>query len=216
VYQVLQEVAAKNSKMRDGAIDMRGWGIIKNKMNRLYVRLTNLPCHVVVVSRLKDQYETQGSDLVRVGVKPDSEKSTPYLFDVVLRLENGKKGRIAVVEKDRSGTLGTTVENPDFAALAHIANQHATGTPVITKPEEEYAADDAQKMSDEFNPHWSKDADTRKNFWRWAKNDMRLTEEEVHEAMEVEHLEEFTGNKAEAMQAIKAYAAEKWSSTEAA
>lgn len=212
VYQVLQEAAARNSKARDGAIDMRGWGIIKTRMNRLYVRLTNLPIHVVVTSRLKEAYEQSGSDLVRAGVKPDSEKSTPYLFDIVLRLENNGKGRRALVEKDRSGTLGSEVKSISFANLAAIADAHAEGATIIERTEEEYAAKDAEQMARELNPHWIDREDARKAFWRYTKEELGLTESQAHLALSVAHIREFTGDMAAAKERLDLYADSLWNS----
>ena len=214
VYQVLQEAAAKNSKTRDGGIDMRGWGVIKTRMNRLYVRLTNLPVHVVVTSRLKESYEQSGSDLVRAGVKPDSEKSTPYLFDIVLRMEKAGRAYRAVVEKDRSNTLGSMVENVSYANLAPIADAHTQGVVIVDQPEDFFAQQDAVSLGRELNgnnypefvdKHWTEAQDWKK-FYIYCTKDLGLTHDEVHEALEVESAKDFTGSKKGALDRLTAYA----------
>jgi len=53
--------------------------------------------------------------------------------------------------------------------------------------------------------HWIKDPYARKRFWAWAKGDRGMNEAEVHEALGVEHVEEFAGDKAAARAAINDY-----------
>jgi hypothetical protein len=50
-------------------------------------------------------------------------------------------------------------------------------------------------------PHWIKDDATRKRFWAWTDG-QTLTRDQVHEALGVEHIEDYEGTKADAMKAI--------------
>jgi phage nucleotide-binding protein len=212
VWQVLQEsaVVRNERKGQDGALTFRDWGVIKNKINRLYVRLTNMPIHVVVTSRLKEEYATKGNDMVKVGVKPDSERSTQYLFDIVLRLTRTKDGKHqAIVEKDRSSTLPPTVDNINYSYLAPIALAHNTGQEVEHVTDAEVAEEEADHFDEEQQPvntpHWT-ETQNWKTFWTYTKNNLRLTDDEVHEALEVEHVKEFAGSKDEAFTLLKNYA----------
>jgi hypothetical protein len=146
LYQVLQEAAERRSAAGDGAIDGRGWGEIRRMLNALYVRLLNLPLHVVIVARQKDLYDRDGSDLLRVGVGPDSDRQAPYLFDVVLRFEHTNGQRCAVVEKDRSGTLPGMIENISFADLRPIAEAHTEGVIVYHATDADAATSWAEAM----------------------------------------------------------------------
>lgn len=54
--------------------------------------------------------------------------------------------------------------------------------------------------------HWMEDDSTRKRFWAYAKGDLGLTEDEVHEALSVESTKDFDGDKDMARAMLKAYA----------
>lgn len=202
IYQVLQEARAINSK--DGALTYRDWGVIKSKMNRLYVRLTNMPVHVVVTSRQKDEYSTNGKDLIKIGVKPDSERATPYLFDINLRLYKAGGSYAADVTKDRSGSLPDTILNPSYALLSEIAANHANGKTRPEIPDDDVAAQEAAQMARE--EHWTATQNWGK-FWGYVEGKLGLSREQAHEALGVTSAIQFAGTKDEAMAALQAYAA---------
>ncbi len=156
VWQVLQEAAqiknerrVKEGKLKDPSLTYRDWGVVKARVNRLYVRLTNLPVHVVVIARNKDVFQKQGDDMVKIGDKPDSEKSTPYHFDVILRMVHDKQGFYAVVEKDRSSVLPASVDSITYAALDPIAARYENGEPVQAVSETDAAEEEAAQMGAE-------------------------------------------------------------------
>lgn len=136
IYDTLQEAAHKARVVKATAkaerfgqaedfdpgnvdLEMLDWGRIKRLYKGLMTRLVNLPCHVVVTARQKDLTERKGSEMVKVGVGPEAEKSTPYAFDVVLRLAFADGKRTAYVEKDRTGLLaaGATIPDPTWDGL---------------------------------------------------------------------------------------------------
>ena len=134
LYETLQDAAqVKRADMRrnpDADLEMLDWQRIKRAYKTLMTDLVNLPIHVIVTARERDDEERRGNDRVKVGVRPDAEKSTPYYFDVIVRLTAKDGKRAAVVEKDRTGTLSPTVEAPTFAKLfgkAIKAGAGATG-----------------------------------------------------------------------------------------
>ena len=47
-------------------------------------------------------------------------------------------------------------------------------------------------------PHWIDDDATRKRFWAYVKDDLGLTEEQVHTGLNVAHMRDFLGTKKEA------------------
>jgi phage recombination protein Bet len=57
--------------------------------------------------------------------------------------------------------------------------------------------------------HWIKDKASRGKFWKYTKETLGLTRDEVHEALEVEHVENYTKGKDTAFAELKEYAAEK-------
>lgn len=128
LYEVLQEAAQKRRadirRNADADLEMLDWSRIKSAYKRLMNDLVNLDLHVIVTAREADLREERvgqngRKELVKIGVRPEAEKSTPYYFDTVLRLQPMRGGREAVVEKDRTGVLdlGAAVANPSFDAL---------------------------------------------------------------------------------------------------
>ncbi len=106
-YQVLQLAAEQNRSyvQADGTISQRGWGWIKRETMRLYNRLLNLDCHVVVTAREATIYDDDTNKAI--ATKGEAHKMTPYLFDITLELVKDIKSgqRYANVIKDRSGIL---------------------------------------------------------------------------------------------------------------
>ena len=123
IYETLQDAAQIKRAARrqdpDADLEMLDWQRIKRSYKALMTELVNLPVHVIVVAREKDETERKGSESIKVGVKPDAEKGTAYFFDTVVRLVPSEGGREAVVLKDRTGThaLNARLENPTFQAL---------------------------------------------------------------------------------------------------
>jgi hypothetical protein len=124
LYETLQDAAqVRRSQKRndpDADLEQLDWQQIKRAYKRLMTDLVNLPLHVVVVAREREDTERRGRESVHIGWKPDAEKSTGYYFDTIVRLVPGKAGgREAIVEKDRTGTheLAARLDGPTFAKL---------------------------------------------------------------------------------------------------
>jgi hypothetical protein len=103
-------------------------------------KLLNLPLHVVLTGRQKDEYDVRASgEMIKVGVKLDAEKSTPYLTDIRFKLVVEGKKRLAIIEKDRTGLydVGQVIENPTFHSFAPAIN--GKGKRVVTHQLEEEA-----------------------------------------------------------------------------
>lgn len=110
----------------------RDWGQMKRFYSMLMTKLVNLPMHIVIVGRMKDEYEIndRSGEMTKKGVKLDAEKSTPYLPDIVFRFEIDNKGnRIAVFEKDRSGhfQVGSKHENLSYESFRPLIEQISKG-----------------------------------------------------------------------------------------
>ena len=128
LYETLQDAAQeRRSEVRKSAeadLEMLDWQRIKRAYKRLMTDLVNLPVHVVVTARETDLTEERvrpngRTERVKIGHKPDAEKSTSYYFDTAIRLVPAAKGREAVIEKDRTGThaLNARILNPTFHGL---------------------------------------------------------------------------------------------------
>lgn len=213
--QMMAEARAKRNRRdpNEAVLTPRDWGMVKRRVNALYTRLVNMPCHVVVVGRIKDVNETRGNEVVKVGEKPDAEKSTEYLFDVVIKLtvENGK--RIGIVEKDRSGQLqGKRIQDPTFAVFSTILDATKEGA-VIEHTNPDAAAETlAKELEKEAGqppepraPHWIDDQNVRRRFWAWTRNTLGLTDDEVHTALGVDHIPDYPGTMQDAKTVIEAW-----------
>ena len=143
-----------NGKANLDSIDLTfsDWGDIKRKYNTLLTRLCNLDVNVILIGRIKDEYEIKNvnghMELTKIGVKMNAEKDTPYTLDILFRLECEKDGRrFAIFEKDRSGTFptGFRLENPSFKDFKGILDKHNKGE-VASKQsiDEEESSKDAQ------------------------------------------------------------------------
>ena len=121
LYETLQDAAqVRRGRVRNDAeaeLEMLDWTAIKRAYKALMTDIINLPMHVIVTARERDETVKQGREFVKIGVKPDAEKSTPYYFDTIIRLTANRDRRAAVVEKDRTGTLPAEVAAPSFAKL---------------------------------------------------------------------------------------------------
>lgn len=161
LYETLQDAAQgrraqlKNNSEAD--LEMLDWQRIKRAYKRLMTDLVNLPMHVVVTAREADQTEERtGSngrkERVKIGFKPDAEKSTPYYFDSLIRLVPAAKGREAIAEKDRTGihALNARIASPSFDKLfAKVVGGEGTAERSVQSDDEAARIDAATTMSSE-------------------------------------------------------------------
>lgn len=139
------------------------WGQLKRFYSLLMTKLVNLPMHIILTSRLKDEYEINGSEMTKIGVKPEAEKSTPYVTDIRFRLEVDKGGnRVAIFEKDRTGHFdrGTRIQNPSFETFKSLMEENVQSD---QKPQAMHQSenDAAQKDAEFFRQQQGPDADER-------------------------------------------------------
>jgi hypothetical protein len=158
LYETLQEAAQMKRAGRrndpDADLEMLDWQRIKRSYKRLMTDLVNLPVHVIVTAREKELTEGKGDQQRHIGWGPDAEKSTGYYFDTVLRLVNGKDGREAVVDKDRTGTHGLSqrIANATFKSLfdkAIRAGKDDTGERALQSDEEAARTDSETTFADQ-------------------------------------------------------------------
>jgi hypothetical protein len=161
LYETLQDAAqhrrAEVRKDTEADLEMLDWQRIKRAYKRLMTDLVNLPVHVIVTARESELTEERSNgrgrtERVRIGWKPDAEKSTAYYFDTVLRLVPNAKGREAIAEKDRTGThaLNARIANATFAKLFDKATGvEGTAERSLQSDDEAARIDAATTMSSE-------------------------------------------------------------------
>jgi len=132
-YQVNKIAAAE----RSGDMTYRSWAKVNGRMNALYTALTGLPVHVVVIAREAVEYEGEGTNLRKVGLKPDADKNLAYMMDFVVRLTDDHRG---IVEKSRGATLGEDqrLAQVNWSVFAPLADLYvaAPAAPVLKSDDE--------------------------------------------------------------------------------
>jgi hypothetical protein len=125
VFYDVQKAAAEQTS-KSGALGYREWSQINTRMKRVYNSLTNLPVHVIVLARESAEYASKGSNLEKVGTKPDSDKAIDYIFDFVLRMDTDHS---AEVRKTRGITLGKNgrLDKVDWSVFEPVSNAFVDG-----------------------------------------------------------------------------------------
>lgn len=155
-YDMLREAIAKTGK--GGEMGFREWSKLNTRMKNAYSKLTNLPVHVVVIAREATEYETVNGELRKTGTKPDGDKSMPYNFDVVIRMNEDHSG---TVKKSRAHQLGENgrLQTVNWSVFEPIANAHVQGDTVTQQSEEDVIEETADAIWDDdamtaFTEHW--------------------------------------------------------------
>jgi hypothetical protein len=151
IWETLQDAAAlARQKKRNSAdevdLELLDWSKLKRLYKSLLTDIVNLPMNVIVTAREKDELEKRGSDLVKVGYKPDAEKGTVYAFDSVIRLVATPEGRNAIILKDRTGSTAKVIENPTFATLFPFVGKESAGVERVTIDEQAAAETDETEV----------------------------------------------------------------------
>lgn len=198
-YKVQREATAKTNKRGD--MGFREWGKLNMRMSSLYTRLTNLPCHVLVVAREATEYEGAGDEMRKVGVKPDSDKDMVYIFDFVVHMQADHSGRVI---KSRGADLGEgqRLKTVNWAAFESFAQAYASGQQPAQMTEDESAVAagaEAETRRDEFQ-----DQDAVKAFVKgWQERGATI--QDILMALQVDRLSQWTLGASEAHKAVRAY-----------
>ena len=105
----LRRNKGKGNKEEYYDLQPRDWAQIKSEFKSFLRSLLSLDMNVICTSRVKDLYSEEVM-LKKIGETFDCDRSLPYLFDTVVRLDKIEGRHIARVEKDRTGLLPPTFE----------------------------------------------------------------------------------------------------------
>lgn len=143
-YDVEKQALTKSSKNQ--RMDMQGWTKLNNRMKSVYNRLTNLPVHVIIIAREAIEYEGEGLNLKKVGFKPDSDKSLPYLVDFSIRVLPNHSG---VIDKSRGYEFGKNgkINKVQWEAFEPVANQFLDGDVIQHQSEDQASETEANQLS---------------------------------------------------------------------
>lgn len=106
--------AYSGPRTRDGGLPIQAWGKIKRPYKELMTLLINLPIHVIICGRQKNEYEDDEQGKMRkVGTTMRAEGDTghePHILIHAERLRSPQQGISLFFEKDRTSILsGRTV-----------------------------------------------------------------------------------------------------------
>ncbi len=165
------------------------WSKGTPKQRMLIDAILAFPGHVIATMRSKTEWATERDERsgknkpVRIGLAPEQGKGIEYEFDMLMELS---PEHVASVTKDRTGRYQDKS---------------------IDKPGEDLGKALAAWLADAPEPaHWIEDPEGRRRFWAWAKGDLHLSEEEVHQALGAKSVKEFAGDKSAAVKLLKAFA----------
>jgi hypothetical protein len=106
----------------------KDWMAIKADWRELLRKLIALDMHVIVTARAKAQYADTGF-MRAIGTTFDSEKTLPYVFDIVLHQYRDSDGRfLAEVVKDRTGQLPTGPFEPEIDIFRSLLSMQGPST----------------------------------------------------------------------------------------
>lgn len=197
LYDVLKEATSKLSK--SGDMGYREWGKVNGRMKALYNSLTNLPVHVIVISRESTEYETVGSELRKTGVKPDADKNIAYLFDFHIRMKPNHSGEVL---KSRGVVLGNNGVLPqvNWGAFEPIANAFRDGEQRSEQSDEEAAEQERTAML-------AKEFQDRKTVEAFCSDWQRqsVSNGDLLKALNVKKLSDWTGGVEAANAAVRTY-----------
>jgi len=158
--------------------------------------------HVIATMRTKTEWMTEEDPRtgktkpVRVGLAPEQGKGIEYEFDLLMELT---VDHIGTVIKDRTGKYqDAVIEQPGEDLGQSLSAWLGTGS--MPEPKPEIKDEDVQ-------PHWIEDAQTRTKFWA-AANGLGLSEDDVHAALAVEHMANYTGTREEAWSRLVQFSTE--------
>uniref|UniRef100_A0A6M3LMB8 Putative Erf family protein n=1 Tax=viral metagenome TaxID=1070528 RepID=A0A6M3LMB8_9ZZZZ len=109
-------------------------------------------------------------------------------------------------DEDTDGNVGTAPEQSARAAVEERrARQESAGRAAPITYEGRPTTSSEKDFQENVATHWIENPTTRAAFWAWTKNQLGLTEAQVHEALAVKHTADYPGTKAEAMELIIHY-----------
>lgn len=108
-------------------LQAKDWTVIKGQFKAFVRQLNALDVNVICTAREKPLY-AEGGFMRREGETFDCEKSTPYMFDTVLRLSVDEQGRrLATNLKDRTGKLPSGTFEVSYALFEQAFGRDALG-----------------------------------------------------------------------------------------
>lgn len=186
----------KNAQSANNTKDLgyREWAKINNRMSSLYTKLTSLNVHVVVIARESVDYSGEGTNLKKVGTKPDADKKLVYMMDFVLRLNDDHSAR---VEKSRGVELGKggQLSTVTWGVFEDVSNLYTAGDQQQYESDEQAGEREADSLQNKEN------ATVFFTYWRGQG----LVDSDILKALGVSRISEWSKGRTEADKVINAW-----------
>lgn len=170
---------SRGNKIEYYDIQPKDWGLIKGDMKSFLLSLVSVDMNVIVTCREKDLY-SESELLKKVGVTFDSDRTLPYLFDTVVRLEKVNGKYFSVVEKDRTGLLPQQAFETKYEIFAKAFGfvSHESVTPVPVQKEKEPVSDPVTLEKEQRARLYSQISDEMKRLAWQAKDVIYMAQAE--------------------------------------
>jgi len=141
-------------------------------------------------------------------IQPLRSDGTDYVLETRLMHTSGEWIGSSLTIPEMEGNRGMNGLQAFGAALTYV-RRYALTTMLGINAETDNDGSGKEEPSDNAQatpaPHWIKSDKVRTRFWAWAHNDLGITDAQVHEALGVDHVEEYDGTMQEAKAQIEAW-----------
>ena len=169
------------------------WRDVTPEHRSLIDAMLQSKCHIIATMRSKMDYiqtaDDKGRTTIRkVGMAPVQRQGMEYEFDIVGEMDVDHN---FVISKSRCFDVADAVENrPDVKWFGAIKR---------------WLEDGAAPKEEPKGAPWTRDKTRLGKFWAWTRDTKGLTHDQVHEALEVESVSDYTGTPQQAMDKIEAW-----------
>lgn len=109
-------------------------------------------------------------------------------------------------EMQAFGATLTYLKRYALAAMLGVSSDEDVDGNVPQRKQPQRRSQEQEEPAEE--EHWIDDDATRRKFWAWCKDTLALSEPQVYEALEVEHIHDFVGSKESARDKIENWVSE--------
>jgi hypothetical protein len=141
VWEAMQDIQLKRMRVKNNnphyTLQPLDYKLLKADNKGIIQKLLALDMNIIVTARAKIIYSQDPGEFMKpIGLAPDGPKDLPFLFDVVLELGIGEKGkRFARTVKDRTNTLPNEFEFTYESFVKYLGNEELEREPVVFKQE---------------------------------------------------------------------------------
>lgn len=185
------------------------WGEVTPRHNALVEAILASNLHVITTMRAKMEYviETRDGKAMprKVGMAPVQRDGIEYEHDVIGEMDSENT---LVITKTRCPVLtGTVWTKPGDDLAVILRDWLSDGTPPSAEQQARQEAINNALAEQIESSHWTQDSETVQRFFNWT-TDQGLSRSETLQALGVNDLKNYTGDKAEAAQAVLAFVAQ--------